>query len=130
MEGEAGRALIVGAGGFLGASARYLLGGVVHRHYGGTFPLGTWVVNVLGCLAMGVLAALVLDRPVLDPRLRLFAMVGVLGGFTTFSSFSYETLELWRQGALRAALLNVAGTLLATLAATLAGWRLCRAVWP
>jgi CrcB protein len=57
-------------------------------------------------------------------------MVGVLGGFTTFSSFSYETLELWRQGALRAALLNVAGTLVATLAATLAGWRLCRAVWP
>ena len=130
MEGEAGRVLIVGAGGFLGASARYLLGGFVHRQYGGTFPLGTWVVNVLGCLVIGVLAALVLDRPVLDPRLRLFAMVGVLGGFTTFSSFSYETLELWRQGALRAAAVNVAGTLAATLTATLLGWRLARAIWP
>lgn len=130
MDGEAGRALLVGAGGFLGAAARYLLGGLVHRHYGGTFPLGTWLVNVLGCLAIGVLAALVLDRPALGPHLRLFVMVGVLGGFTTFSSFSYETLELWRQGALRAAALNVGGTLAATLCATLAGWRLARALWP
>jgi CrcB protein len=129
MESEAGRALLVGSGGFVGAAARYLLGGLVHRHYGGTFPLGTWTVNVLGCLIMGVLAALVLDRPVLDPRFRLFTLVGVLGGFTTFSSFSYETLELWRQGSLRAAALNIAGTLAGTLIATYFGWRLARAVF-
>jgi CrcB protein len=130
MEGDAGRAMIVGAGGFLGAAARYLLGGVVHRHYDGTFPLGTWIVNVSGCLAMGVLAALVIDRPVLEPRLRLFLMVGLLGGFTTFSSFGYETLELVRQGSLRAAAVNVIGTMAATLAGVFAGWRLARAIWP
>lgn len=122
--------LLVGSGGFLGAAGRYLLGGFVHRLYGGNFPLGTLLVNVLGCLVMGVLAALVLDRPVLDPRFRLFAMVGVLGGFTTFSSFGYETLELWRQGSLRTAALNVAATMTATLAGVFAGWRLARGLWP
>jgi CrcB protein len=130
MEGDFGRVLIVGLGGFLGASVRYLLGGFVHRYYGGTFPLGTFVVNVSGCLAMGVLAALVVDRPVLDPRLRLFAMVGLLGGFTTFSSFGYETLELVRQSSLRTATLNVVATMAGSLAGIWIGWRLARAIWP
>ena len=90
------KTLWVGAGGFFGASARYLLAGFVQRIAGDRFPAGTLTVNVLGCFAIGVLMALVEDRQLLTPEARLFLMVGVLGGFTTFSTFGYESLELAR----------------------------------
>ena len=105
---ELRRILIVGAGGFLGSAARYLVGGWVHRAASlGTFPLGTLVVNVTGCFAIGVLGALFDARQALGPDARLFLLIGVLGGYTTFSSFAYETLSLARDADFARALLNV-----------------------
>lgn len=94
-------ALLVGAGGFAGALLRYGLTGLVYRHLPhATFPFGTLAVNLLGCLAIGGLAGLLDSRGLLAPELRAFAFVGLLGGFTTFSTFGYETLLLAREGEL------------------------------
>ena len=113
--------LLVGLGGFLGSIARYGLAGLVHRYAGASFPWGTLAVNVLGCFAIGAVLHLVLDRAALGPDARLFLAVGVLGGFTTFSAFGWETLELLRNGQLGPALLNVAGNVVLGLGAVWLG---------
>lgn len=100
--------LLVGVGGSLGAMARYGLSGLVHKHLSDSFPYGTLVVNLVGCLAIGAILYLVEDRALLGPQARLFAAVGVIGGFTTFSAFGYETLQLLRDGRIGAACLNAA----------------------
>lgn len=90
-------ASVVGIGGFLGALARYGLGGLVHRIHGTSgFPYGTLVVNLFGCLLIGVVAGLMEGRQMFAPEFRLFALVGILGGFTTFSTFGYESFMLIR----------------------------------
>jgi CrcB protein len=114
------RLLLVGAGGFLGASLRYLVGGFVHRWLPATFPYGTLLVNVSGCFLIGVLAALAEAR-MIGPFARVFWMVGVLGGYTTFSSFGYETISLLREGSQVAAWANVLGQVTLGLAAVWAG---------
>ncbi|MDT8320488.1 MAG: fluoride efflux transporter CrcB [Xanthomonadales bacterium] len=92
-------AFIVGAGGFLGALARYGLSGWVHRQLPlATFPYGTLAVNLLGCLLIGVIAGLAESRQMFSPEFRVFALIGVLGGFTTFSTFGFETFALMRDG--------------------------------
>lgn len=92
-------AMVVGSGGFLGALARYGLGGLVHRRLPlGTFPFGTLAVNLLGCFGIGVIAGLVESRMVFGPDFRRFALIGILGGFTTFSTFGYETFAMIRDG--------------------------------
>ncbi len=90
-------------GGALGAVARFLLGFVVNQRNVGKFPLGTLVVNLTGTVIIGFLAQ---TTTRLDPRVLLLADVGFVGAFTTFSSFSYETLILLEQGLYREALLN------------------------
>lgn len=85
------------------------------------FPAGTLAVNLLGCLAIGLVAALVEERGALDPAARVFLLVGVLGGFTTFSTFGYETVALVRDGNLLLAGGNVAASLAAGLAGVWAG---------
>jgi len=100
--------LWVGAGGFLGASLRYALGGFVHRMLPqATFPWGTLTVNITGCFAIGVLAGLAETRHMMGPQLRLFLLVGLLGGFTTFSTFGNETYMLLRNGESQKALASV-----------------------
>ena len=90
-------AAVVGSGGFVGALARYGLSGLVHRQLPlTTFPYGTLVVNLLGCLVIGVLTGLAESRQLFGPEIRMFALVGVLGGFTTFSTFAYETFAMFR----------------------------------
>ena len=86
--------LLVGIGGAAGAVARYLLSGMVQERSGGVFPWGTLVVNVLGCLVMGLLAGLADVRGFMTPPTRALLVVGVLGGFTTFSAFGNETMNL------------------------------------
>ena len=102
--------LWVALGGALGSVARYACSSAALRWLGAGFPYGTLFVNVTGSFAIGMLAALVASdgRPLLSPDARSFVLVGVLGGFTTFSSFSLETLNLVRSGALGAAGANVA----------------------
>ena len=101
-------ALMVGSGGFLGALARYGLSGLVHRQLpASAFPFGTLVVNLLGCLAIGVMAGLGEARQLFAPEFRTFALIGLLGGFTTFSTFGYETIALIRDGEYLRATTNV-----------------------
>ena len=114
----------VGLGGFFGAGLRFALGTWVHRALPATvFPYGTIVVNVLGCLLIGFLAAW---RQPIDPGLRLLLMVGLLGGFTTFSAFALETLSLTHQDQHLLAFGNVAASLLLGLGAAWAGFELGR----
>jgi len=116
-----GRTIVVGLGGFIGASARYLLGGFVYKWVPATFPWATFLINVTGCFGIGFLAVLAEERMTLAPGGRLFLMVGVLGGYTTFSTFGYETIALVREGSLASAALNVVGQVVLGLVAVWAG---------
>ncbi|HJR68555.1 MAG TPA: fluoride efflux transporter CrcB [Gammaproteobacteria bacterium] len=116
--------LWVAVGGALGSVARYACSGLAVRWLGGGFPWGTLFVNIAGSFVIGVLAALVTadGRPALGPDARAFFIVGILGGFTTFSSFSLETLNLARSGALGAAAANAGLSLVSCLAAVWLGF--------
>ena len=93
------KVLLVGLGGFLGTILRYGLGGWVARLKSGwSFPVETLVINVLGCLVIGWLAGLNESRGIFAGTTRAFLFIGVLGGFTTFSTFGYETFQLLRDG--------------------------------
>ncbi len=96
------RYLLVGAGGALGAMARYALDGFILRLASPFFPSGTFVVNVAGCLIFGLIMGLADQRSGLTPTGRLFLLIGLLGGFTTFSTYTFETFELVRDGQVRA----------------------------
>ena len=100
--------LLVGLGGGIGAESRYLLGGWLHGQLGDGFPWGTFAVNALGSLMIGLVFGLA-QRGSLPPAATLFLAVGVLSGFTTFSAFSYETMRLLANGNVGASFLNVAG---------------------
>jgi CrcB protein len=90
--------LLVGIGGGIGSLARYALGAwILHRSVDWRFPLGTFMVNVLGCAIAGVLAGLVEKHGFFTPDVRRFLFTGVLGGFTTFSAFGVETVALLRR---------------------------------
>jgi fluoride exporter len=92
------RYLVVLAGAGLGGLARYVLGTWIMTKYGGAFPLGTFVINVTGSFFIGVLMTLLTERLNPHPNWRLFLVVGILGGYTTFSSFEYETYQSVRDG--------------------------------
>ncbi len=90
--------LIVLAGGGLGALARYIVGSAVMTRYAGRFPLGTFLINVTGSFLIGLLMMLFSQRITANPNWRLFLVTGVLGGYTTFSSFEYESYIAARSG--------------------------------
>ena len=115
------RTLLVGVGGLFGSVARYWVAGVVQRLDGSTFPVGTLSVNVLGSFILGLLMALSLDRGLINADTRLLLATGFCGGFTTMSTFSYETVALLRDGSAAAAAGNVGITLVACLAAVALG---------
>jgi CrcB protein len=112
--------LLVAAGGAIGAALRYLLGGLIASRLGPDFPWGTFVVNISGCLLIGAVLGLV-ERGALPPEARLFLAVGVLGGYTTFSTFGYETVSLLEGGEILAAALNAFGQLALGLVAVYLG---------
>jgi len=99
--------IAIAAGGALGALLRYWVSISVHAVLGRGFPYGTLVVNVMGSLLMGYLFVLLLERLAVDAVWRAAILIGVLGGFTTFSTFSVETINLLEQGAFARALLNI-----------------------
>lgn len=116
---------LVGGGGALGAIARYGVGGLLHRNPAlAGFPFGTLTVNLLGCLLIGLGAGLADTRQVFTPEARLFAFVGLLGGFTTFSSFGYETIALLRDHEFLRAGLNAGLNVFAGLALVWLGYAL------
>lgn len=121
------KGLWVGVGGFLGSVARYWLGGFLNQlSPRALFPYETMVINVSGCLGIGLLAGLAEFRGVFSPELRLFLLVGILGGYTTFSTFGYETFQLLRDGDLLLAALNVALQASLGLIAVWGGYSLAR----
>jgi CrcB protein len=113
--------LAIAAGGAAGSVLRYGLSTWVHSWAGRGFPYGTLAVNVLGCLAMGALFVLFLERFADSAMWRAGLLIGVLGGFTTFSSFSIETFNLIEAGESVKALLNMAGSVVLCVGATWAG---------
>ena len=120
--------LIIALGGALGAVSRFLLGNGLSRALGSALPYGTFVINIVGCFAMGLLMTIIVDREMIPAAWRLFLCVGFLGGFTTFSSFGYEALMLLTEGRLLAALAYVGGSVVLGLVAAAAGVLCARAV--
>jgi fluoride exporter len=113
----------VGAGGAIGAILRYVVSGWVQQLAPlGAFPVGTLAVNFLGCTVLGTLGGLAESRYVLGSGARLFVFLGILGGFTTFSTFAYETVALAREGEILKGVLNVVLSVLLCLAGAWLGY--------
>jgi fluoride exporter len=106
------RYLVVFAGAGLGGLTRYLAGTWIMAKYGGRFPLGTFLINISGSFLIGLLMILLTERIEPHPNWRLFLVVGMLGGYTTFSSFEYETYQAIRDGARWMGMLYVTGSVL------------------
>ncbi len=119
--------LAISIGAILGANVRYLLGGWVSEQAGSGFPWGTFVINVTGSLVIGIVLGLAADRTV-PWWWRSGVAVGFLGSYTTFSTFSYETINLMRDGSYVAALANAGGSLVVSLVAVAIGLAIARAV--
>ena len=122
--------LIVGIGGFVGSAARYKLGGfVLHRSEAWNFPLSTFLVNVVGCLALGVLVGLVERHNLFSQETRLFLFTGLLGGFTTFSAFAYENVFLIRRGLVNTASVYALFSVLGGLVLVWLGMKVIDLIW-
>jgi CrcB protein len=113
--------MIVGIGGFIGSAARYWVSMMSYRVFGPDFPYGTLIVNTVGSFLIGFLMFLFAERIVASANLRIFLTIGILGGFTTFSTFSYETVALLREGSYLMGVSNILITLFACLASTWLG---------
>lgn len=123
--------LIVALGGAIGSVARYKLGGfTLHHTQAWNFPVSTFAVNVLGCLMIGVLAALVEHHDLFSPSVRLLLFTGLLGGFTTFSAFGYESFFLLRRGLISVATSYVLFSVVCGLAAVFGGMKIVDQFWP
>lgn len=122
--------IILGLGGFFGAISRYLLSSTVQNMFkDANFPYGTLAVNILGCFILGGLAYLAEAKGLLDAQTHLFLLVGFVGAFTTFSTFSLESAKLFRSGLHTAGLLNVFGSNLLGLAFVFVGQFVASKIW-
>jgi CrcB protein len=118
----------IGLGGILGANMRFALGRWFTRRWETTFPLGTFVINITGAFVIGFLMALLGERFISDPRWRLFAVVGFLGSYTTFSTFTYDIYQLADRSQWSMATLYLVGSNLVGVAGCVAGVALGKAV--
>ncbi|MFH0984745.1 MAG: fluoride efflux transporter CrcB [Candidatus Omnitrophota bacterium] len=116
------------AGGILGTFARYFLSGAVHRAFGPSFPLGTLIVNLVGCFAVGFLAVLAEEKFLLGPAARVFLMIGFCGAFTTFSSLILETSNLAKAGENLFAFMNIVVSVILGLLVFRLGVMLARSI--
>ena len=117
------RVLWVGLGGMAGSVARHLLSGLLTKTIGLAFPFGTLAVNLIGSLLLGVIMAIAVHTTSLSPGAQLGLTAGVMGGFTTYSTFNFETLRLLEERAWALAGLYVGATLLGCLAVGWLGWQ-------
>ena len=125
-----GNILWVGVGGFIGSVFRYVLSGLVQEYTKrDDFPVGTLAVNILGCLITGLLSQLAEARGALSPETRALVIIGILGGFTTFSSFGNETMNLWRDGESYLAFVNVVAQVMLGLGAVWLGRTIGHELW-
>ncbi|MDX9714531.1 MAG: fluoride efflux transporter CrcB [Dissulfurispiraceae bacterium] len=120
--------LYVGAGGFLGAIARYALSSWIGQWWGRSFPLGTFVVNISGCFFIGAVMTLLTERMLINPQLRSFMCIGFLGAYTTFSAFEYETSKLLKDGEQLIAVLNIFLSIVVGFIALKVGEALAKAI--
>jgi CrcB protein len=124
------KVLLIGVGGLIGSIVRYFISGAAQSLFGATrFPAGTLIVNLIGCLFIGVLSQLAESRGALTDSTRAFAMVGVLGGFTTFSAFGNETMNAARSGDVMLAVINVLAQVVGGFCCVWLGRALAYAVW-
>lgn len=122
------RFLLVCLAGAVGTGARYLLGTWAIRAFGPVFPLGTLIINLLGSFLLVVIMGLSLERGFISPDVRVVLTTGVMGGFTTYSSFNYETFRLFQQGSRGLAALYLLSTVVGCLVLGLLGSALVRLV--
>jgi len=120
--------ILVAFGGMLGAVSRYGLCGWISNLTEGRFPFGTLAVNLIGSFIIGLFLTLAIDRFSWSPELRILFTIGFLGAFTTFSTFSYETVELLGEGVYLLAAVNMGASLFGCVAATIAGVALARLI--
>ena len=104
------KTILVGVAGLIGTLLRYWLSGLVARQYGETFPWGTLVVNLVGCFLAGAVFYVTEERFLISPTLRTVILIGLLGGFTTFSSYGLQTFTLLRDGEIGWAAINIAAS--------------------
>jgi CrcB protein len=119
--------LLIALGGMLGANARFFLSNAVAARYGAAFPYGTFLINASGCFVMGLFLTVLGRHFHGDTNAKALVATGFLGGYTTFSTFTYETMALIRQGALRYAVANLLGSTLVGIAAAGLGIAVARA---
>ena len=122
------KTILIGLAGLVGTLLRYWLAGLVSRQYGETFPWGTMAVNLIGCFLAGVIFHVTEERFLLNPTLRTIILIGLLGGFTTFSSYGLQTFSLLRDGQFGLATLNVTVSNLLGVVMVWAGYVLTKAL--
>lgn len=118
----------IAVGSAFGGVSRYLLGGAIQRIGGTTFPAGTLVVNLTGSFLLGAIIRFAVDTPAISPEWRAFLTIGFCGGYTTFSTFSYETAAMLEDGEWSRAAMYVAASVGLSLVATFLGFIAARAV--
>ncbi|MGH7499667.1 MAG: fluoride efflux transporter CrcB [Gemmatimonadales bacterium] len=117
----------IAVGSAVGGVSRYLLGGVVQRLWGTTFPSGTLVINVTGSFLLGAIIRFAVDTPAISPEMRAFLTIGLCGGYTTFSTFSYETAAMLEDGEWTRAAIYMSASVGLSLVATFLGFAVARA---
>jgi CrcB protein len=117
----------IAVGSALGGMSRYLLGGAVQRLLDTTFPAGTLLINITGSFLLGVIIRFAVETPAISPEVRAFLTIGFCGGYTTFSTFSYETAAMLEDGEWRHAALYVVASVAVSLLATFLGFAAARA---
>ena len=122
------RVLLVAVFGAVGATSRYAIDGMVYDVWSGRFPLGTFLINVAGSFALGILVAVTTERMLLSPNWRFALGIGFLSAFTTFSTYTYDTIRLAESNQWGLALLNAFGSLAVGLLAAFVGLKVGRAI--